>query len=65
MTNKELMNLLSTISMKSEVEVVFGEQRLTVVSVGRVHVPEKKDAQGKIIPARNIVQIITEARDKP
>lgn len=64
MTNKELINLLSGVSMKSEVEVLFGEQRLVVESVSRLHIPEKKDDRGHITPARNLVQIVTQAKPK-
>ncbi len=64
MNNKELINLLSGVSMKSEVEIVFGDQVLSVVKVGRHHIPEKKDDKGRILPARNIVQIVTENKTK-
>jgi hypothetical protein len=62
MTNKELIQLLSGISMKSEVEVVLDKQLLSVVKVGRLHIPEKKDSQGRVTPARNIIQIVTEPK---
>lgn len=64
MNNKELINLLSGVSMKSEVEIVFGEQFLHVVKVGRSFIPETEDDQGRLVPARNIVQITVKANDK-
>jgi hypothetical protein len=58
MTNKDLINLLSGFSMKSELEVVVEKEIHQVEKVSRVYIPETKDAQGKKVAARNIVQII-------
>ena len=62
MTNKDLINLLSGVSMKSEVEVVCGDKTFTVEKVSRLHIPEKKGEKGAIISARNIVQIIVKEK---
>jgi hypothetical protein len=58
MTNKDLINLLSGFSMKSELEIVVEKEIRQVETVTRVYIPESKDAQGKKIAARNIVQIV-------
>ena len=62
MTNKELIELLSGVSMKSEVEVVFEGKRLAVEKVSRLHIPEKEGEKGATIKARNIVQIVVKER---
>ena len=58
MTNKELIKLLSGFSMKSEVEVIHGQQALAVEKANRVYIPETFDEKGRTVAARNIVQII-------
>lgn len=58
MTNKDLINLLSGFSMKSELEVVVEKEVRHVEKVTRVYIPETKDSEGKKVAARNIVQII-------
>jgi hypothetical protein len=63
MINKEFVNLLTGISMKSEIEVIFDGQILHVMKVGRHHIPEREDEKGRVIPARNIVQIMVKKAD--
>ena len=60
MTNKELIDLLSGFSMKSEVEVMQGDLNLAIEDIKRIYIPESdpKDGHGRKIPARNIVQIV-------
>jgi hypothetical protein len=62
MTNKELINLLSGYPMKSEVEVLDGERRLLVEKVTRHFIPEKTDADGRKVPARNLVQLVLQEK---
>ena len=58
MTNKELINLLTGFSMKSELEVIREKEILKVDKVVRVYIPEKLDEAGRKVAARNIVQIV-------
>lgn len=58
MTNKELIDLLSGFSMKSEVEVIQGDACFVIEDVKRVYIPESIDSRGRKIAARNIVQIL-------
>ena len=58
MTNKELINLLSGFSMKSELEVMDSDETRFVDKVIRHFIPETKDEQGRKVAARNIVRIV-------
>lgn len=57
MTNKDLINLLSGFSMKSEVEVIQDEKTYIVDKAIRVYIPETRTDKGTKVAARNIVQI--------
>ena len=57
LTNKELIQQLSGFLMKSEVEVVLDGKIHFVDKVNRTYVPETRDADGREIAGRNIVQI--------
>jgi hypothetical protein len=63
-TNKDLIKELSGYPMKNEIEVIYGEQILLIDKTNRLHIPESKDERGRVVPARNIVQVFVRPKDK-